>query len=81
MCTNDGNVDPYVQTQIAMFNDVTTEEGWRTLRARYMANITLVDRMVGKITRAIENYETLVGFTTSEKGTAQVCPYHKLRPC
>ena len=38
----------------ALGNDVTTEEGWRTLRARYMANITLVDSMVGMIVDALE---------------------------
>ena len=69
--SEDGNVDPYIQTQIATFNDVTTEDGWRTLRARYMANITLVDRMVGKITRALDRARlsgnTAVVFT-SEHG-------------
>ncbi len=38
----------------ALGNDVTTEEGWRTLRARYFANITLVDDMVGNIVDALE---------------------------
>ena len=38
----------------ALGNDVTTEHGWRTLRARYMANITLVDSMVGMIADALD---------------------------
>ena len=38
----------------ALGNDVTTEDGWRTLRARYMANITLVDSMVGMISDALD---------------------------
>ena len=35
-------------------NDVTTESDWLRMRARYMANMTLVDRMVGDITDALE---------------------------
>ena len=38
----------------ALGNDVTTEQGWRTLRARYMATITLVDDMVGAITGTLD---------------------------
>ncbi len=38
----------------ALGNDVTTEHGWRTLRARYMANITLADSMVGMISDALD---------------------------
>ena len=63
--------DPYMATYAAVYNDVTTEEGWRRLRARYFANITLVDRMVGKITAALERAgiadNTVVVFT-SEHG-------------
>ena len=35
-------------------NEVTTESDWLRMRARYMANMTLVDRMVGDITDALE---------------------------
>ena len=35
-------------------NEVTTEAGWHRMRARYMANVTLVDRMVGDVTDALE---------------------------
>jgi arylsulfatase A-like enzyme len=51
--------------------DVTTEAGWRQLRAHYMANITLVDNMVGTINQAIKDAgiedNTIVVFT-SEHG-------------
>ena len=51
--------------------DLTTEIGWRTLRAHYLANITLVDRMVAKITGALDSAgvadNTVVVFT-SEHG-------------
>jgi arylsulfatase A-like enzyme len=68
---NGGEVDPYLLTQIATFNDLTSEEGFRELRARYFANITLVDRMAKKILDAIEGAgiadDTAVVFT-SEHG-------------
>ena len=35
-------------------HDISTEAGWRRLRAGYMANVTLVDNAVGRIVRAIE---------------------------
>ena len=51
--------------------DITTEIGWKTLRAHYMANISLVDKMVGKINQAIKDAgledNTVVVFT-SEHG-------------
>ena len=63
--------DDYMTRYAAPREDVTTELGWRTLRAHYMANITLVDRMVGKITAALERAgvadNTIVVFT-SEHG-------------
>ena len=63
--------DHYMTRYAAAREDVTTEHGWRTLRAHYLANITLVDNMVGKITDALENAgvadNTVVVFT-SEHG-------------
>ena len=67
----DQTTDDYMMHYAAPREDVTTELGWRTLRAHYMANITLVDRMVGKITAALERTgvadNTIVVFT-SEHG-------------
>jgi arylsulfatase A-like enzyme len=60
--------DPYMTTWAAVNEDVTTERGWRALRAHYFANISLVDRMVGKITDALErtglSENTAVVFTS-----------------
>ncbi|MDA0665008.1 MAG: sulfatase-like hydrolase/transferase [Proteobacteria bacterium] len=36
-------------------HDTTTEAGWRKLRAQYFANVTLVDRQLGKIMAALES--------------------------
>lgn len=53
------------------FHDITTETGWRKLRAQYFANITLLDKSVGKIIDALHRSglanETIVVFT-SEHG-------------
>jgi len=53
------------------FHDTSTEEGWRKLRAQYFANVTLVDRNVGRILRALEESgqadNTIIVFT-SEHG-------------
>ncbi len=35
-------------------HDTTTEAGWRRLRAQYFANVTLVDRQLGRILAALE---------------------------
>lgn len=52
-------------------HDTRTEEGWRRLRAQYYANVTLVDRNVGKIMRALaasgQARNTIIVFT-SEHG-------------
>ncbi|MDA1347931.1 MAG: sulfatase-like hydrolase/transferase [Chloroflexi bacterium] len=52
-------------------HDTTTEAGWRKLRAQYFANVTLMDRAVGRIMSALEESgladETIVVFT-SEHG-------------
>ena len=44
-----GNVE-----RVAMFNDISSEYGWKRLRARYFAAITLIDDMVGMITDALK---------------------------
>ena len=67
----DQTQDDYMMRYAAAREDVTTELGWRTLRAHYLANITLVDRMVGKITSALEDAgiaENTVVIFTSEHG-------------
>lgn len=35
-------------------HDTTTEAGWRKLRAQYFANVTLIDRQVGRILAALK---------------------------
>lgn len=48
--------------------DLRTEAGWRALMARYWGNVTLVDRSVGKILKALEESgkadDTIVVFTS-----------------
>ncbi len=48
--------------------DLRTEEGWRRVLARYWGNVTLVDRSVGRILRALEESgqaeDTIVVFTS-----------------
>ncbi|MCZ6678057.1 MAG: sulfatase-like hydrolase/transferase [Candidatus Poribacteria bacterium] len=48
--------------------DLQTEEGWRSVRARYWGNVTLVDRSVEKILRALDESgqadNTIVVFTS-----------------
>ena len=67
----DQTKDSYMMNYAAAREDVTTESGWRKLRAHYMANITLVDNMVGAINQAIKDAgiedNTVVVFT-SEHG-------------
>ena len=49
-------------------HDLHGEDGWRALRANYMANITLVDRQIGRIMKALEESghadDTIVVFTS-----------------
>ena len=58
----------YMTTWAAVGEDVTTESGWRSLRAHYFGTISLVDQMVGKITNALESAEltddTIIIFTS-----------------
>ena len=65
-----GNLNP-LGVEGGDFHDTTTEAGWRKLRAQYFANVTLLDRSVGRILRALEDSgaagETIVVFT-SEHG-------------
>lgn len=67
----DQEADDYMMNYAAPLEDVTTELGWRTLRAHYMANISLVDGMVRRVTDALEQAgvadNTIVIFT-SEHG-------------
>ena len=64
----DPSEDPYMTTWAAVGEDVTSELGWRTLRAHYFASISLVDTMVGKIMGALERSglteNTIVVFTS-----------------
>ncbi|MCZ6712043.1 MAG: sulfatase-like hydrolase/transferase [Gammaproteobacteria bacterium] len=64
----DPGQDSYMNTWAAVQEDVTTEAGWRRLRAHYFAKVSLVDRMVGKITAALErnglSENTAVVFTS-----------------
>ena len=43
-----GNLNP-LGAEGGDFHDLTSEAGWRRLRAQYFANVTLVDRHVGRI--------------------------------
>ncbi len=67
----DQTEDNYMMEYAAPLEDVTTEIGWRTLRAHYMANITTVDGMVRRVADALESAgiadNTVVVFT-SEHG-------------
>ena len=64
----DPSGDDYMTGWAAVGEDVTTEAGWRTLRAHYFASVSLVDMMVGKITAALERNglsdNTVVVFTS-----------------
>ena len=64
----DPSRDDYMTGWAAVGEDVTTEAGWRALRAHYFASVSLVDMMVGKITAALERNglsdNTIVVFTS-----------------
>ena len=63
-----GNLNPL---GIDDYHDLTAEDGWKRLRAQYFANVTLVDRQVGKMLDALEATgqldNTIIVFT-SEHG-------------
>ena len=65
-----GNLNP-LGVEGGDFHDITNEDGWRKLRAQYFANVTLVDRNVGRILQALEESgeaeNTIIVFT-SEHG-------------
>ncbi len=65
-----GNLNP-LGAEGGDVHDTSTEAGWRKLRAQYFANVTLVDRSVGRILQALEESgqadNTIVVFT-SEHG-------------
>ena len=67
----DQTQDVYMKEYAATNENVSTEDGWRRLRAHYFANITLVDGMVGKIIDAIAEAgltDTTAVVFTSEHG-------------
>ena len=49
-----GNLNP-LGAEGGDVHDLTSEAGWRRLRAQYFANVTLVDRNVGRILGALES--------------------------
>ena len=49
-----GNLNP-LGAEGGDVHDLTSEAGWRRLRAQYFANVTLVDRNVGRILDALES--------------------------
>lgn len=63
-----GNLNPL---GIDDYHDLTSEEGWRGLRAKYFANVALVDRQIGKMIQALRETgqwdDTIIVFT-SEHG-------------
>ena len=68
MSGGDITKEHYLSETLAPGHDLSTEAGWRKLRAQYYGNITLVDQMVGRITNALEQANiadnTAVVFTT-----------------
>ena len=63
-----GNLNPL---GINDYHDLTAEDGWRRLRAQYFANVTLVDRQVGKMLEALHNsgqFDNTIIVFTSEHG-------------
>ena len=63
-----GNLNPL---GIDDYHDLTAEDGWRRLRAQYFANVTLVDRQVGKMLdalRATGQLDNTIIVFTSEHG-------------
>jgi len=62
-----GNLNP-LGIEGGDFHDTTTESGWRKLRAQYFANVTLVDRNIGRIIETLKNTgmedDTIIVFTS-----------------
>jgi arylsulfatase A-like enzyme len=63
----EGNLNP-LGVEGGDFHDTTTESGWRKLRAQYFANVTLVDRNIGRIIETLKNAglddNTIIVFTS-----------------
>ena len=68
----DQRSDEYMNNYLASRGeDFSTKEGWLKARADYFANITLVDRMVGRIIDSLKKnglYDNTVIVFTSEHG-------------
>tara|TARA_B100001179_G_scaffold231492_1_gene221503 strand:+ start:879 stop:2378 length:1500 start_codon:yes stop_codon:yes gene_type:complete len=68
----DQKSDDYMNNYLASRGeDFSTKEGWLKARADYFANITLVDRMVGRIIDSLKKnnlYENTILVFTSEHG-------------
>ena len=68
----DQRSDDYMNNYLAARGeDFSTKEGWLKARADYFANITLVDRMVGRIIDSLKKnnlYENTILVFTSEHG-------------
>ena len=65
-----GNLNP-LGAEGGDFHDLTSEAGWRRLRAQYFANVTLVDRNVGRILDALDDNgyaENTIVVMSSEHG-------------
>ena len=63
-----GNLNPL---GIDDYHDLTSADGWRGLRANYFANVTLVDRQVGKMLDALREtgqWDNTIIVFTSEHG-------------
>ena len=63
-----GNLNPL---GIDDYHDLTSVDGWRGLRAKYFANVTLVDRQVGKMLDALREtgqWDNTIIVFTSEHG-------------
>ena len=57
--------------RLTQYHDITSEYGWKKLRADYFANVTLVDEMVGMVVDALKEqgiYDDTVLAFTSEHG-------------
>jgi len=74
----DQSEDPYITNYAAPREDITTEIGWRTLRAHYMANVSLVDKMVGKINQAIKDAGSAAWHPAWQHG---YCDWPRRRQC
>lgn len=66
----DGGNNPLGE-QSGDHHDTTTEDGWKRLRARYLGNVTLLDRSIGRILETLERSaiaDNTVVILTSDHG-------------